>query len=409
MSISEETVRITYLCDGATQEYTIPFTFSSNDEVKVERWDNVTWLTEELYYPTDYVVTDVVTTTLLYDSGDKITVYRGTPQNQETALEEKGQISSSVLESTFDKATRQSQEQEDALGRTIRVPVSDGSISQLPSKSRRANATFAFDGNGDPLMSAGTSGEVDISTAMVDFVQSASLPAARTELDVYSKSEVDSEISTANSDLAGVGRTTETIKDNADDIATNASDIATLEGKVVPTGGTEGQALVNAYDTDSDDVAITLPSSPTLGDLFEVWNTGTNGNHVTGLPDSIELGDGKGIRLRYVDGWKYEDVIIDEYEDTGTTNMTANYTKWAGGRMTIRLYQDNATSNQTYTFLETFNATPVSTTAPEFTGDGRTAQIDRLTTTLIETECRNDAGNTSTIPRFSIIEGRWKA
>jgi len=107
------------------------------------------------------------------------------------------------------------------------------------------------------------------------------------------------------------------------------------------TSLSDGPNQVFAINTDAGDEAVTLPSSPSLGDLFEVWNTGTNGNYVTGLPNSITLGDGKGIRLRYVDGWKYEDVIIDTGSavTTGTnwTHTSGTYKKWAGGDITLVL------------------------------------------------------------------------
>ena len=46
-------------------------------------------------------------------------------------------------------------------------------------------------------------------------------------------------------------------------------------------------------DTDAADVAATTPTSPSDGDKWIVVNSGSSGNHVTGLPGSISLGDGK--------------------------------------------------------------------------------------------------------------------
>ena len=88
----------------------------------------------------------------------------------------------------------------------------------------------------------------------------------------------------------------------------------------------------NALDTTAGDIAVTMPSSPQTGDSYQIWNSGTGGNYVTGLPDSIKLGDNKGIRLTWVGQWRYEDVIIEERSELGQ-----HMTKWASGRMEITI------------------------------------------------------------------------
>jgi hypothetical protein len=298
----------------------------------------------------------------------KIAIYRNMPLTQTYNGIDGRESGPSAVMAALDRIVWMVQQVFGKIRGAISAPRNEDVDMTLPPAASRANGTLGFDFEGDLLISSG-SASVNISTAMTPVVQAATLAAARTAMSVSEASHDH------DADYAPV-------------------------------------ADYDVVDTDSGDVTATTPTSPVNGQIWTVVNSGSSGNHVTGLPGTISLGDGKTIDFRYDSTnttWRYQDVIIDEYEDTDTTNMTANYTKWAGGRMTIRLYQDNATSNQTYNFLETFNATPVSTTAPEYTGDGRTAQIDRLTTTLIETECRNDSGSTSTIPRFSIIEGRWKA
>ncbi len=276
MSLSDETVRQTYICDGVTNTYTITFTFEQNDEVAVERWDQTTGLTETLAYPADYSVTSDVTTSLIYDSGDKITIYRITPQTQETSLEEKGQISSDVLETTFDRGVRRSQEQEYDLTRALVVPRSDGSIAELPSQIRRASSFLYFDTNGDPIPADGVT-DTAISTAMVPVVQAELIEDARLVMDLYSTSEVDSKIdydvAALSSDLGGVGRTTETIKGNADNISTNTSDITTLETKEVPSGGTADQLLAKVDGTDYNTTWVDPPAAtPPIGATYTQFN-----------------------------------------------------------------------------------------------------------------------------------------
>lgn len=182
------------------------------------------------------------------------------------------------------------------------------------------------------------------------------------------------------------------------------------------TSLSDGPNQVKAINTDAGDVDAGLPSSPALGDLFEAWNTGTNGNHVTGLPNSITLGDGKGIRLRYVDGWKYEDVIIDEYSDPVEPRIKT--IKWSGGRMvqTFAKAQSGGVVSSFYIlveFQESFVDTNYVQTAT--LSEGSTTNHDDVrsrnkTVTGFEYQFRQTTKSSDSynVEAVFTAEGRWK-
>ncbi len=179
------------------------------------------------------------------------------------------------------------------------------------------------------------------------------------------------------------------------------------------TSLSDGPNQVQAINTDAGDEAVTLPSSPDLGDLFEVWNTGSNGNHVqittdgSTLYNGLTIGDNKGLKLRYIDGWKYEDVIIDEYTKADGASIDQHVTKWAGGRMTLYRNRMVGTATVVITFVEPYiNTDYIIVGYTDYTNEFAqpAARYDTKTTTgftlLASSGTNYFTGFTS--------EGRWK-
>jgi hypothetical protein len=108
-------------------------------------------------------------------------------------------------------------------------------------------------------------------------------------------------------------------------------------------------------DTTAGDVEANLPANPSVGQSITYVNIGTGGNHVTGLPDGITLGDGKQIRLtRGASAWRYEDVTIDEYSGTWA-NGDYRVTKRSSGSMTMHVIKTTTTTaGVTFVYPETF-------------------------------------------------------
>lgn len=191
----------------------------------------------------------------------------------------------------------------------------------------------------------------------------------------------------------------------------------TINAQYNVTSLSDGPNQVCSINTDAGDVNKTLPSSPSLGGLYEVWNTGSNGYHVNITTDGsilyngLAIGDRKGIRLRYVDGWKYEDVIIDEYTDTTPTDGSMIVRKWSGGKMAVIIQKTSAsTATVTWTYPEVMTSVECYTGTSE--GLAATAyQHSYVNLGVTSVDSINRATNGTSVidkPYRAKVEGRWK-
>ncbi len=151
MSITDPTTEIRYICNGSVTTFAIPFTFISESHVRVLHVEFLTGNVTVLALATDYTIvgTDVETIST-YAENDTLTVYRDTVETQETTLEENSRISSDVLESDLDKSAMIDQEATTGQARTLRIPMVDDGIDELPPAWSRADTILTFDENGDP-------------------------------------------------------------------------------------------------------------------------------------------------------------------------------------------------------------------------------------------------------------------
>lgn len=184
-------------------------------------------------------------------------------------------------------------------------------------------------------------------------------------------------------------------------------DPAEFDGTATFTSSVAFQGDYDIEDTSSGDVAATTPTSPVNGQIWTVVNSGSSGNHVTGLPGSISLGDGKTITFTYDSTnttWRYEDVIIDEY-----TSGSETVRKWSGGRMeNCGSLTASGSSTSTHTFVEAFNAAPLVAVGPR---NQNVAEFANMfpTSTQLQYSAWNNSGARAPTPLHYIAIGRWKA
>lgn len=168
------------------------------------------------------------------------------------------------------------------------------------------------------------------------------------------------------------------------------------------------------------DINVTLPASPSLGDLFEVYNGASIGttykvNITTDgstLYRGLRIGAGKNLRMRYIDGWEYEDVVIDEYSGTASgTNVgsgTYRVTKWAGGRMEQEFYLDPSSAAATTPNLpESFDGTYYSNATVAQLSSNRTIAIDYATAPE-KVAGYSTTGSIQAVDILLFLKGRWK-
>jgi hypothetical protein len=124
----------------------------------------------------------------------------------------------------------------------------DGVVMGLPGPDLRALRVVGCDADGNFTMMDSIPSTTLVSAWMADnLLDDTSAAAARATLETYSSTEVDTEIGTAIDDLAGTGRTTETVKANADAIT-----ILNSDNRPFPSGYIYGLEVAPAADVDHD-------------------------------------------------------------------------------------------------------------------------------------------------------------
>lgn len=191
MTVSTTTNRWSYTGDGVTASfpYTAPI-FAGTDLTVIV--DDVT-----LVNGTHYTVTGAggASGNVVFEAAHipaasaAIEIVRAVPYTQPTDLPEGGDLPTATLEGMVDRAVVLATQAYDLALRSLRQPDADGAatyIGALPAKADRASKFAAFDSNGDPIASSGTTGDVPVSTAMEPVLAAATLAAARTLLDAAS-------------------------------------------------------------------------------------------------------------------------------------------------------------------------------------------------------------------------------
>lgn len=114
-----------------------------------------------------------------------IEIVRTVPYEQPSALPEGGDFPTATVEEMADRAVVLAAQARDLALRSLRQPDEDGAanyIGALPAAADRASKFAAYDADGDPIASAGTTGTVPVSSVMEPVIAAATLADARTEL-----------------------------------------------------------------------------------------------------------------------------------------------------------------------------------------------------------------------------------
>ncbi|MEK9752563.1 MAG: hypothetical protein VW338_05040 [Rhodospirillaceae bacterium] len=83
-------------------------------------------------------------------TGESLVIKRVLPLLQETDLENQGGYNPDTQEVQYDKFVMIDQQQQDDLNRSMKAPVSDDAIADMPTAGNRANKLLGFDASGDP-------------------------------------------------------------------------------------------------------------------------------------------------------------------------------------------------------------------------------------------------------------------
>ena len=150
----------------------LPFTFKvfASADLEVVRLNTSTGVETTLVLNSDYTVAlngnqntnpgGTVNLTVAASATSTVTITSDIANLQPTDLTNQGGFYPEVITDALDRATIQIQQMSEDVGRSLKGPISDGSLNmELPTAAQRANSFLAFDANGVPTaVVSGSSG-----------------------------------------------------------------------------------------------------------------------------------------------------------------------------------------------------------------------------------------------------------
>ena len=172
MTISS-TTRIAgpYIGNGTATVFAFTFKVFAAADLDVVRLNSSTGVESTLVLNSDYSVTlngdqnsnpggSITLLAGALATGFKLTITSDIANLQPTDLTNQGGFYPEVITDALDRATIQIQQISDIGDRTLKIPITDGSLNmELPTAAQRANSFLSFDANGLPsVVTAGSSG-----------------------------------------------------------------------------------------------------------------------------------------------------------------------------------------------------------------------------------------------------------
>lgn len=153
-TVSVNTNRIEYSCNGSTTVFTYPFKIFEDDDLVVVKNNGGTDST--LTLNVDYTVTRGTSSgSITLDSGGvcgsgyTLTMIRNINATQENDYQDGGLFSAESFESALDRLTILQQQNKEQLDRSIHFQPGESPATQLPDKTTRANTRLGFDSSGE--------------------------------------------------------------------------------------------------------------------------------------------------------------------------------------------------------------------------------------------------------------------
>lgn len=197
MTVSTAPTPLSYDGNGSTTAFPITWKYNAKSHVvatlRSTTGTETTWMLTTNYTLTDPGDTGTLTAVVAPATGETLVITLEPPNTQSSALPLGGQFPSSTVEAGLDLAAQRDAKVEALFNRALRVPRSDertGSMLELPIESERAGNFLAFDANGDPIASSGSSSSGSpVSVYMETLLDDATAAEARSTLGVPSNSE----------------------------------------------------------------------------------------------------------------------------------------------------------------------------------------------------------------------------
>jgi hypothetical protein len=287
MTVSSETSKVTYLGDGSTVVFAVPFYFLASNEVKVVHTDGAgvetTWMAGTHYEiagagsPSGGTIT-VKTTPTDYtpDSGDRLIIKRDLDLVQETDYPEGGQFPASAHEQALDRLVMLCQQLNEEISRTLKLAESS-SLSDLLVPDPEAGKALIWNSEEDGLENSQSS-VVDLDAA-VSNTQSAATAAATSASGAASSATLATTKATeaSASAAAAQGYAAQAATTLASALWRDVVYLSAADSPRAITVADNGKLLV--CDTSAGAIVVNLATIASLGEPFNVsvkWEAGPN-------------------------------------------------------------------------------------------------------------------------------------
>lgn len=156
MTIVTTTSRVSYVGNGSTFAFTVPWRVLDASFLLVQKVVTATGAVTTLALNTDYTVSGVtnpsatLTTAVAPLATETLVISVNVPLTQTADYVPGDEFPAETHEAALDKLTLIAQQLSATTTRNVRAPATDAFVAELPSAVARANKFLRFDANGDP-------------------------------------------------------------------------------------------------------------------------------------------------------------------------------------------------------------------------------------------------------------------
>lgn len=213
MTVSTTTAKVSYTGNGSTTAFAVPFVFFGSGELEVIERTIATGAEVVKTLTTHYTVTggDGATGTVTALSAPASTVEwhirRKTARTQLVDYQANDAFPADTHERALDRAAARDQEIEETVGRALTFPKTDASTldPELPASVDRAGLYLAFDVDGNPVATAGTTSDIVATPFAETLLDDVSAAAMRSTLGLGTAAVADTGTASGNVPLLTTG------------------------------------------------------------------------------------------------------------------------------------------------------------------------------------------------------------
>lgn len=179
IAINPVTRRVQFTGNTGTGPFAFTFNILADADIAVYKNTTLLTLTTDYTVSTNANGTGSITLTSALVSSDVLTIIGGRQLQRTTDFVTAGDLLASSLNEQLDGLVIMTQQLDEKLDRSMKVgPGDEFTTVELPLKSTRANKYLAFDADGNPTATSGTTSTITVSTFGQSLVDDADAAAA---------------------------------------------------------------------------------------------------------------------------------------------------------------------------------------------------------------------------------------